>query len=500
MRYICTFILLITLTFSQNEDKLTFSSDSLARAEKEKKLVFLFIGSDVCLESRNFLREIVRDKDFYSLIIDDFVFALLDYDLNPALSIRYSIPTIPGFMIVGPDSTIYFGATKPTKEKVYPLLLQILDTYKTRPQQLKEELRLFEQDSPEKKIMTSVQDILDSTLNFPNHVPLDLGRYILSLPQEHPQFKEWMTQMLEWLRSENYDTVDGSFFMPRGFSTYFAESKYSFFNFKLMELILDFYQKTGHPTFKRTLLKSLKILEKDLFLQEKTTYSTGYSSKKYFKMNLQERLKYFPPAPRNFDLAITQLLYLKLLYKLEQMWKQGFFYDNEVQFLIPHFNVKLDYFSRILNYYRRDDGLLYFTRQRKFTNLETQLEFFSLLHLMQQSEPTRKKVFFDRMKELFESLKSAFYDSSEGLMCDVPLNTLKEHPVLYQYPLYFVREHSRLLAFLDLLYVNTREQSYQDWKIRLWQNINKHNTLHPERFYWLNWYRNITPDKQFKEQ
>ena len=72
----------------------------MRQAENENKLIFLYVGSDVCLESRSFLGEIVNDKEYYKFIKNNFIVSILDYDKNPSLAIRYSLPTIPGFLII----------------------------------------------------------------------------------------------------------------------------------------------------------------------------------------------------------------------------------------------------------------------------------------------------------------------------------------------------------------------------------------------------------------
>jgi hypothetical protein len=495
MRYLL-FLFLILCNLQSKEDPFRFSEKTFTKAKQDKKLIFLFIGSDVGLESRSFLKELVTDKDYSELIKEDFVFALLDYDLNPSLSIRYSIPTIPGFMILDHDGKIYLGATRPKKDVVYPIVKQILDTFKRNPKELKEELKLFQKSVDKQDHFDNIADIIDSTMNLPNHISLDLGRYILALNPKHPDFEAYTEQLLDWIKSENFDHVEGCYFMPRGFSTYFAESKYSFFNFKILELLFDFYIKTGHPRFKYALIKSLKILHRDLMLTQKSTYSTGYASKKYFKMSLKERLKYFPPAPRNFDLAITQILFLKILYKLEILLKRKLVFPVEISFMDKWSSERLSSFDKMITRYKRDDGLLYFTPQKKFTNFETQLEFFSLLYLMRNHENTNKEVFLKKMEELFNSFLKAFYDPEKQLFCDTPLAVISENKSAYQYPLYFVREHARLFVFLDFLHNSTGKNSYLELKQELMSSINKHNQKFPHRFYWLDWYDLLSKRKK----
>ena len=204
---------------------------------------------------------------------------------------------------------------------------------------------------------------LDSTMNLPNHLSLDLGRYILSLPADSTEFRRYTEQLMDWIKSENFDFVEGSFFMPRGYCTFHAEGKYSFFNFKLQEMLIDFYARTKHPVFKHAFLKSIKYLKRDLFLSPKTAYSIGYGSKKYFQLSLKARLMYYPPSPRRSDLTISQLLYLKILYKLHHLLNLGWIAPQEIAFLQDHIEQKPTFFEQIMNRYQRQDGLLYFTSQ-----------------------------------------------------------------------------------------------------------------------------------------
>ncbi len=501
-KYLLTLLLLIPLWSNDEEysgkDPYALSEETFSRAESEDKLIFLFIGSDVCLESRQFLTDVIQDKEYVEILKNRVILALMDYDLNPSLSIRYSIPTIPGFFVMDWEGRIYLGATKPNKDEVLPLLKNVLNAYSSDRSTLKRALLDFQKQSESHLSFGSVQEVLDSTMNLPNHISLDLGRYILSLPRTHRHFLDYEDQLLQWVRSENFDFVEGSFFMPRGFSTWFAESKYAFFNFKLMEMLLDFYLKTRNPEFKQALLKSLRVLKRDLALDHQDAWSTGYASKNYFKMELRERLKYFPPAPRRFDLAISQILYLKVLYKMEVLIARGLMLPSEIQFLgedaLP--KTRQDRFANLMTRYAQEDGLIYFTPSREFSNFETQIEYFSLLQLMFQLEAVDKKVFLARMESLFEAFVKGFYDPDAKMFCDTPLQTIAAHPRLYQYPLYFVREHARLLQFLDFLSIRTEKPVYKEWNERLVKTIAEHNHKYPQRFYWLDWYRNLALSRQ----
>lgn len=489
MRFLVLFLSLWVggLVFS---DDFAFGEQVFLRAKKENRLIFLFIGSDVCLESRAFLSGLVQDDEYMQLLENDFIFAILDYDLNPALAVRYSIPTIPGFLILDADGLIFLGGTKPEKDELFPVLIRLRDTWQYDPGILKQELREFQKGFSAQNL-TSVVEVLDSTRDYPNHISLDMGRYIYSLPVEHSDFRAYMEQLIQWIRSENFDDVDGSFFMPRGFSTYFAESKYSFFNFRLLDLLLDFYLKTKHIQIKMRILKSLKLLKRDLDLGV-SAYSTGYASKKYFKLALRDRLRYFPPSPRNFDLAISQILYLKILYKLELLQDRGFFGGEDIGFLRADMAKKTELFTNLLSRYGRDDGLLYFTPQKDFTNLETQLDFFSLLHLIKGSTETDRELFLQRMLDLFRALTRLFYDQENGMFLDVPRHLLQENPRLYQYPLFFVREHARLLVFIDYLYEETKDENYQRVAAKLLDNVRRHDERYPQQFYWLKWYERVS--------
>ena len=91
------------------QDPLVLSQFIIRQAKNENKLIFLYVGSDVCLESRSFLSEIVSDKEYYKFIKDNFIVSILDYDKNPSLAIRYSLPTIPGFLIIDSNGNTFFG-------------------------------------------------------------------------------------------------------------------------------------------------------------------------------------------------------------------------------------------------------------------------------------------------------------------------------------------------------------------------------------------------------
>lgn len=475
------------------KDPFALGEQIFARAQAEDKLIFLFIGSDVCLESRQFLKDVVQDPEYVDILRNRVVLALLDYDLNPSLSLRYSIPTIPGFFVMDWEGRVYLGATKPDKQGVLPLLKNVLNGYQQDRAGLQKALLDFQKQSESSLKFDSVQEILDSTMNYPNHISLDLGRYILSLPRSDRHFVDYEDQLLQWIRSENFDFVDGSFFMPRGFSTWFAESKYAFFNFRLMEMLADFFFKTGNPEFKHALLKSLRVMKKDLLLDTGDSFSTGYASKNYFKLELKERLKYFPPAPRRFDLALSQIIYLKLLYKLQVLINRGLVFNSEVSFLADDLKAesRQSRFGSILGRYGREDGLIYFTPAKEFASFETQIEYFALLQLVYQLESVDQKVLLSRMETLFSSFVDAFFDKEAGMFCDAPLQTIAENPRSYQYPLYFVREHARLLQFLDFLRLKTGKEKYREWHRGLMTRIEAHNRKYPQRFYWLDWYKNL---------
>ncbi len=482
---------------------LGFSEETFQKAKAEDKLIFLFIGSDVDLETRDFLQAVSRDDEYLKLFRDEMIIGLLDYDLNPSLAVRYSLPTIPGFFVLDWEGRIYLGATKPNRDEALPVLKQLVFNWKNAREQLRQELNDFQGRQSESRLnFENVQSILDATMNHPNHLSLDLGRYILSLPRDHPWFKDYVDQFLLWVRSENYDFVEGSFFMPRGFSTWFAESKYTFFNFKLLEMLLDFYYQTRQPEFLLAFLKSMRYIHRDLELEKASAYSTGYASKRYFKMEFRERLQHFPPSPRRFDLAISQILFLKILYKIQLLVDRELMREEDLDFLGEEADPKqrMARFARLIERYRREDGLIYFTTERKFTNFETQIEFFALLQLMQSVEKTDNRKFFEQMETLFTAFVKAFYDPEKELFCDAPLKTIAENPMMYQYPLYFVREHARLMQFLDFLADETKNGSYLEWKIRILPRIEEHNLRYPQRFYWLQWYENLLKRKELREQ
>jgi hypothetical protein len=496
-------ILYSTPCFSSDtppQDPYRFTERSFQEAIDQKKLIYLFVGSDVCLESRHFLRQIVQDKSYFDLVSKRFLFRILDYDLNPSLTLRYALPTIPGFLILDSKANIYLGGTRPEKEKVFELIKSIADQFETNPAALKDELDNFRAENSPLLPPQSIETILDSTMNLPNHLSLDLGRYILSLPASHTDFHRYSEQLKEWVKSENFDFVEGSYFMPRGYCTYHAEGKYSFFNFKLQEMLIDFYARTGDPAFKYAFLKSLKYLKRDLFLSPKTSYSIGYGSKKYFKLALRERLLYYPPSPRRSDLALSQVLYLKILYKLHHLLRASKLLPRELEFLKDHLQRKLELFSQVVDRYKREDGLLYFTSQKRFANFETQVEFFALLQLMERFEEVDSDSFFQKMESLVQSFHDHFYDEKQKMYCDVPLKALKESPHIYQYPLYFIREHSRLFLFLDFLKERTKKPKYEQLLSETYTASLRHNSKNPHRFYWLAWYRNIIRNRLLRQK
>ena len=473
------------------QDPLVLSQFIMRQAENENKLIFLYVGSDVCLESRSFLGEIVNDKEYYKFIKNNFIVSILDYDKNPSLAIRYSLPTIPGFLIIDSNGNNFFGTTRPEKQVVLPILQLIVDKFTNDRQGLLDDLKQFRKET-NFSLPNTIDDIIDSTMNVPNHINLDLGRYILSLSKDNQNFIDYTEQFLDWIKSENFDYVEGSFFMPRGFSTFHGESKYSFFNFKLQEMLLDFYVKTNNPKFKYAFLKSLKYLKRDLFIDERISYSTGYASKRYFKMNLKQRLQYYPPSPRRSDLALSQIIYLKILCKISVLLHKKRLFNKDVSFLNDHLNRRLSLFSQILEKYKREDGLMYFTSKKYFTNFETQVEFFALLQLMEKTENVNPDIFLRKMENLYKSFVKAFFDRKVRMFSDIPLESFDVNKDLYQYKLYFTREHSRLLLFLDFLYDKTKKTVYKRQKNTLMASINEHLKKHPERFYWLNWYQNLS--------
>lgn len=492
--------IIISLLLSQYiilayEDPLLLTESTFKQAKAQDKLIFLYVGSDVCLESRSFLSEIVNDNEYYKFIKSNFLIAILDYDRNPSLALRYSLPTIPGFLIVDHENNTFFGTTRPDKEIALPIMQLIVDKFKNNKTDLLDELKEF-RTKVNFELPQNVEEIIDATMNVPNHISLDLGRYILSLDSNHYHFKDYMDQFTEWIKSENFDFVEGSFFMPRGYCTYHAESKYSFFNFKLQEMLLDFYTKTNDPRFKYAFLKSMKYLKRDLFIDEKIVYSTGYGSKKYFKLSLKERLKYFPPSPRRSDLALSQIIYLKILYKVLILVKKQRLFVDEINFLNEHLQRTLSLFSQMIEKYKRDDGLLYFTSQSNFTNFETQIEFFALLQIMEKIEKVDSNIFLRKMENLYKAFVKSFYDKDKGMFSDIPLTSFHSNKNLYQYKLYFTREHARLLLFLDFLNLKTNKSIYTEQKKSLLESIKEHNLKHPERFYWLTWYENISKKHQ----
>ena len=508
MKYHCSLILSLFLFITcplleaeaPEKDPYRFAEESMIQAEDEKKLIYLFIGSDVCLESRHFLRQIAQDDEYFDLVSKRYLFRVLDYDLNPSLALRYSLPTIPGFLILDHKGNIYLGGTRPEKEQIFPILQSIVDQYENDPDNLLDELHRFQEENPKTVPPQSIESILDSTMNLPNHLSLDLGRYILSLPASSIDFQRYLEQLLEWIKSENFDFVEGSFFMPRGYCTFHAEGKYSFFNFKLQEMLIDFYTRTGNPALKHGFLKSLKYLKRDLFLSPKTAYSIGYGSKKYFQLPLKTRLMYYPPSPRRSDLTISQVIYLKILYKLHHLLNLGRISSLEIEFLRDHIAQKPILFEQIISRYQREDGLLYFTSEKKYTNFETQVEYFSLLQLMEQIEKPKAELFFSRMESLIQSFHKHFFDPEQKMYQDIPVEIWKKNTRLYQYPLYFVREHSRLFLFLNFLKDRTGKPEYEQMLGDSYTATLKHNSRNPHRFYWLNWYRNILRNKLLNEK
>ena len=166
-------------------------------------------------------------------------------------------------------------------------------------------------------------------------------------------------------------------------------------------------------------------------------------------------------------------------------------FENEVSFLTDHLKRRLSLFSQIVEKYKRDDGLMYFTSQKYFTNFETQVEFFALLQLMEKTEDLNPGIFLRKMENLYKSFVKAFFDREVKMFSDIPLESFAMNKDLYQYKLYFTREHARLLLFLDFLYDKTKKPVYKKQKTTLINSISKHNEKYPERFYWLNWYQNL---------
>jgi hypothetical protein len=477
-------------------DPYRLTNQSFQLARKENKLLLVFVGSDVCLESRAYLRSIAKDILLFKLIEDSFVFRILDYDLNPALAVRYALPTLPGVLVLDSKGQIYFGSTRTQTESLRATLLRLNTRWAESPQSLQKDLEVFKNQAHQNQFPSTLEEILDATMDLPNHLSLDLGRAVLTLPRQDESFLRYNSQLLEWIKSENFDFVEGSYFMPRGYCTYHAEGKYSFFNFKLQETLIDFYSKTQNPKLKYAFLKSLKILKRDLFLDQHISFSTGYGSKKYFRLPLKKRLLHYPPSPRRSDLALSQILYLKILYKVSQLQKKGLLVGQEIEFLQDHLRQRHSLFSKILHRYQRKDGFLSFTAQKRFINLETQVEFFALLQWMEAMEPLKSKKILAQMETLNKNLKRAFLNPQKLLFSDLPMKSLRQNQLLYAYPLYQVRENCRLLLFFDFLYRKTGRQEYQNLSSRVFEALKSHNLDHPERFYWLDWYRRLQAKKK----
>ena len=96
---------------------------------------------------------------------------------------------------------------------------------------------------------------------------------------------------------------------------------------------------------------------------------------------------------------------------------------DEISFLKDHLQRSLSLFSQMIEKYKRDDGLLYFTSQGKFTNFETQIEFFSLLQIMEKIEKVDSNVFLRKMISLYKAFVKAFYDKDKGMFSDIPLTS-----------------------------------------------------------------------------
>ncbi len=478
------------------QDPFRLTEQSFRLAKKEQKLLLVFVGSDVCLESRSFLRTMARNSKLMKLIENSFVFRILDYDLNPSLAVRYALPTLPGILVLDAKGQIYFGSTRPTAESLHSALEGLNSRWLQSPDGLQKDLEVFKNQTHRGGFPTTISEILDATMDLPNHLSLDLGRAILTKPSKSEFFLRYNSQLLAWIKSENFDFIEGSYFMPRGYCTYHAEGKYSFFNFKLQETLIDFYSKTKNPKLKYAFLKSLKILKRDLFLDQRISFSTGYGSKKYFKLPLKKRLLHYPPSPRRSDLALSQILYLKILYKISQLRKMGLLAAQEIEFLEDHLRQRRTLFSKLLRRYQRKDGLLYFTAQKKFTNLETQVEFLALLQWMESLEPLQSKKILARMQALYRNLIKAFFNPDKALFSDVPQASLKNNPQLYAYPLFQVRENSRLLLFFDFLYQRTENESYQRRSSQVFKALKLQNLEHPERFYWLDWYTYVRDKRE----
>ena len=127
-----------------------------------------------------------------------------------------------------------------------------------------------------------------------------------------------------------------------------------------------------------------------------------------------------------------------------------------------------------------------------FTNFETQVEFFALLQLMEKTEDVNPDIFLRKMENLYKSFVKAFFDRKVKMFSDVPLESFDINKDLYQYKLYFTREHARLLLFLDFLYDRTGKTVNKKQKATLLGSISKQLKKYPERFYWLNWYQNLS--------
>ena len=170
-------------------------------------------------------------------------------------------------------------------------------------------------------------------------------------------------------------------------------------------------------------------------------------------------------------------------------------FDSEISFLKDHLDRRLSLFSQVVEKYKRDDGLMYFTSQKYFTNFETQVEFFALLQLMEKAENVNPGIFLRKMENLYKAFVKSFFDRKVRMFSDIPLESFTANKNLYQYKLYFTREHARLLLFLDFLYEKTKKPVYKKQKITLLNSVKKQNKKFPERFYWLNWYKNLSAKK-----
>ncbi|MCX5773168.1 MAG: DUF255 domain-containing protein [Fusobacteria bacterium] len=81
-------------------------SQAFAQAQKQNKLVYVYIGSDTCYYCKKMEQETFTDKNVISVLNNNYIATEINIDKNPSLASQFNVQGTPVSVFITPNQKI----------------------------------------------------------------------------------------------------------------------------------------------------------------------------------------------------------------------------------------------------------------------------------------------------------------------------------------------------------------------------------------------------------